>query len=141
MATFDQLPAEQRAILELVVGRGQTYDELSGMLGMPTARVRELAREALGDLAPAPASRVDSDWRGQIADYVLGQQTGPEATATRGHFKRSEPARAWAYSLLDSLGHLYPNGTMPEIPEADGSAAAAPPPAREAPAASPTPPP
>jgi hypothetical protein len=131
MATFDQLPAEQRAILELVVGRGQTYDELSGMLGLPTARVRELAREALGDLAPATAARVDSDWRGQIADYVLGQQTGPESTATRGHFKRSEPARAWAYSLLDSLGHLYPNGAMPEIPEADGSApvAAPPPPA------------
>src|SRR3954452_21708543 len=126
MATFDQLPAEQRAILELVVGRGQTYDELSGMLGMPTARVRELAREALGDLAPATAARVDSDWRGQIADYVLGQQTGPESTATKGHFKRSEPARAWAYSLLDSLGHLYPNGAMPEIPEADGSAPAAP---------------
>jgi sigma-70-like protein len=121
MATFDQLPAEQRAILELVVGRGQTYDELSDMLGMPPARVRELAREALGDLAPATAARVESDWRGQIADYVLGQQTGPESTATRGHFKRSEPARAWAYSLLDSLGHLYPNGAMPEIPEADGS--------------------
>jgi anti-sigma-K factor RskA/sigma-70-like protein len=129
MATFDQLPAEQRAILELVVGRGQTYDELSGMLGMPPARVRELAREALGDLAPATAARVDADWRGQIADYVLGQQTGPEATATRGHFKRSEPARAWAYSLLDSLGHLYPNGAMPEIPEADGSAPAEAPPA------------
>jgi len=94
MATFDQLPAEQRAILELVVGRGQSYDELSGMLGMPTARVRELAREALGELAPATAARVDADWRAQIADYVLGQQTGPEATATKGHFKRSEPARA-----------------------------------------------
>jgi hypothetical protein len=143
MATFDQLPAEQRAILELVVGRGQTYDELSGMLGMPTARVRELAREALGELAPATAARVDADWRGQIADYVLGQQTGPEATATKGHFKRSEPARAWAYSLLDSLGHLYPNGSMPEIPEADGSAAAAPPPpvsTPEPPARAPTPP-
>ena len=142
MATFDQLPAEQRAILELVVGRGQTYDELSGMLGMPTARVRELARDALGDLAPATAARVDSDWRGQIADYVLGQQTGPESTATKGHFKRSEPARAWAYSLLDSLGHLYPNGAMPEIPEADGAAPTpapspapvAPPPPREEPA-------
>ena len=129
MATFDQLPAEQRAILELVVGRGQTYEELSGMLGMPPARVRELAREALGDLAPATAARVDADWRGQIADYVLGQQTGPEATATRGHFKRSEPARAWAYSLLDSLGHLYPGGAMPEIPEADASAPAETPPA------------
>jgi pyruvate/2-oxoglutarate dehydrogenase complex dihydrolipoamide acyltransferase (E2) component len=131
MATFDQLPAEQRAILELVVGRGQTYDELSGMLGMPASRVRELAREALGNLAPATAARVDADWRGQIADYVLGQQTGPEATATRGHLKRSEPARAWAYSLLDSLGHLYPDGKLPEIPEADASA---PPPAAAAPA-------
>src|SRR4051794_31549037 len=124
MATFDQLPAEQRAILELVVGRGQTYNELSGMLGMPASRVRELARDALGDLAPATAARVDADWRGQIADYVLGQQTGPEATATKGHLKRSEPARAWAYSLLDSLGHLYPDGKLPEIPEGDASAAA-----------------
>jgi hypothetical protein len=142
MATFDQLPAEQRAILELVVGRGQTYDELSGMLGMPATRVRELAREALGELAPATAARVDPEWRGQIADYVLGQQTGPESTATKSHFKRSEPARAWAYSLLDSLGHLYPNGSMPAIPEADGSAAPAvapaPPPASEEPDPSPT---
>src|SRR2546421_464277 len=88
MATFDQLPAEQRAILELVVGRGQTYDELSGMLGMPTARVRELAREALGDLAPATAGRVDSDWRGQIADYVLGQQTGPLSPAAQSVVRR-----------------------------------------------------
>jgi hypothetical protein len=135
MATFDQLPAEQRAILELVVGRGQTYDELSGMLGMPTPRVRELAREALSELAPATAGRVDGDWRGQIADYVLGQQTGPEATATKGHLKRSEAARAWAYSLIDSLGHLYANGTLPEIPDADGSAAAP-----AAPAAEPEPP-
>jgi hypothetical protein len=135
MATFDQLPAEQRAILELVVGRGQTYDELSGMLGMPASRVRELARDALGDLAPATAARVDADWRGQIADYVLGQQTGPEATATKGHLKRSEPARAWAYSLLDSLGHLYPDGKLPEIPEGDASAAA---PAAAAAAAAPS---
>src|SRR3954451_6392399 len=134
MATFDQLPAEQRAILELVVGRRQTYDELSGMLGMPTARVRELAREALGDLAPATAARVDSDLGGQIADYVLGQQSGPESTATKGHFKRSEPARAWAYSLLDSLGHLYPNGAMPEIPDGDGPAPVASPVPRAEPA-------
>jgi hypothetical protein len=141
MATFDQLPAEQRAILELVVGRGQSYEELSGMLGMPASRVRELAREALGDLAPATAARVDADWRDQIADYVLGQQGGPESTATRGHLKRSEPARAWAYSLLDSLGHLFPNGSMPQIPEADAAETVPmPAPKREAaPAPAPTP--
>jgi DNA-directed RNA polymerase specialized sigma24 family protein len=44
MATFDQLPAEQRAILELVIQRRQSYSDLADMLGMPTARVRQLAR-------------------------------------------------------------------------------------------------
>ncbi len=119
MATFDQLSAEQRAIVELVLQRGKDYDELSDMLGMPETRVRELARDALVDLAPMSAKRVEEDWRGQLADYVLGQQTGPEATATRGHLRRSEPARTWARSLLDSLEGLYDNGSMPAIPEGE----------------------
>lgn len=118
------------------MGRGQSYAELSTLLGMPASRVRELARDALADLAPATATRVDPDWRGQVADYVLGQQTGPESTATRGHLKRSEPARAWAFSLLDSLSHLYPNGNMPAIPEAGEASAPEPEqkPAKPAPA-------
>ena len=33
MATFDQLSAEQRAIIELVLKQGQSYDELGDMLG------------------------------------------------------------------------------------------------------------
>ncbi|HYH59362.1 MAG TPA: anti-sigma factor [Thermoleophilaceae bacterium] len=121
MATFDQLPAEQRAILELVLQRRQSYDDLSSMLGMPTARVRQLAREALTDLASRSAARVDPDWRGQVADYMLGQQTGPEGTATRGHMRRSEAARLWALSLLDSLEHLYDEADMPIVPEGDAA--------------------
>ncbi|HEY6776627.1 MAG TPA: anti-sigma factor [Thermoleophilaceae bacterium] len=119
MATFDQLSAEQRAIVELVLQQGKSYEELAGMLGMPEARVRELARDALVELAPVSAGRVEEDWRGQLADYVLGQQAGPEATATKGHLRRSEPARTWARSLLDSLEQLYPNGSMPAIPEGE----------------------
>nr|MBA3301282.1 sigma-70 family RNA polymerase sigma factor [Thermoleophilaceae bacterium] len=121
MATFDQLPADQRAIIELVLQRGQSYGDLSGMLGMPAPRVKDLAREALSQLSPRTYERVDAQWRGQLADYLLGQQTGPEATATRGHLKSSEPARAWANSLLDALDPLYPDAARPEIPEA-GSA-------------------
>jgi hypothetical protein len=121
MATFDQLPAEQRAILELVIQRHQAYDDLASMLGMSTPRVRQLAREALSELSPRSAARVDADWRGQIADYLLGQQTGPEGTATRGHLKRSEPARLWALSLLDSLDHLYDERDMPVIPEGEAA--------------------
>ena len=119
MATFDQLSAEQRAIVELVLERGKTYHELAGMLGMPEERVRELARDALVELAPVSVRGVEEDWRGQLADYVLGQQAGPEATATRGHLRLSEPARSWTRSLLDSLDQLYPNGSMPEIPGSD----------------------
>ena len=91
------------------------------MLGMPTARVRQLAREALVELSSRSAARVDEDWRGQVADYLLGQQTGPEGTATRGHLKRSEPARLWALSLLDSLDHLYDERDMPVIPEGEAT--------------------
>jgi hypothetical protein len=119
MATFDQLSAEQRAIVELVLQQGKTYDELSGMLGMPEARVRELARGALVELAPVSVRAVEEDWRGQLADYVLGQQGGPEAAATKGHLRRSEAARSWTRSLVDSLDQLYRNGSMPVVPEGE----------------------
>jgi Sigma-70, region 4 len=129
MATFDQLSDEQRAIVELVLKQGKSYGELSEMLGMPETRVRELARDALVDLAPITARGVEQDWRGQLADYVLGQQAGPEATATRGHLRRSEAARSWTRSLLDALEQLY-GGDVPAIPDGDrgsrrGGAAAA----------------
>ena len=119
MATFDQLSAEQRAIIELVLQRGQSYSQLADMLAMQESRVRELAHQALESLAPVTAPRVEADWRGQIADYVLGQQTGPESTATRGHLRRSEPARTWAGSLLDSLETLYSDGSIPQVPEGE----------------------
>jgi hypothetical protein len=119
MATFDQLSDEQRAIVELVLQQGKSYDELSDMLGIPESRVRERAREALVELAPVSVRGVEEDWRGQLADYVLGQQVGPELTATRGHLRRSEAARSWTRSLLDSLEQLYPNGDLPAIPEGE----------------------
>jgi hypothetical protein len=124
MATFDQLSPEKRAIVELVLQQGKTYPELAEMLGMPEPRVRELARDALVELAPVSVRGVEEDWRGQLADYVLGQQSGPEATATKGHLRRSEAARSWARSLLDSLEQLYPNGSVPAIPDGERARAA-----------------
>jgi hypothetical protein len=133
MATFDQLSPEKRAIVELVIQQGKTYPELADMLAMPESRVRELARDALVELAPVSVRGVEDDWRGQLADYVLGQQSGPEATATKGHLRRSEAARSWARSLLDSLEQLYANGSVPAIPEGErGRAARRPAPAAAA---------
>lgn len=137
MATLDQLPADKRAIIELVLQREQSYAELSGKLDMPEERVREHAREALTSLAPRSADRVDPHWRAQVADYLLGQQQGPQGRATRSHLRSSEAARTWALSLLDSIGHLYRSGREPVIPARsrrsdDGEPAPAPAPTRSA---------
>lgn len=121
MASYDQLSAQQRAIVDLILKRGQSYDQLADTLGMPEARVRELARDALTSLAPVSAAAVDDGWRAQIADYLLGQQSAPEAASTRGHLRRSEAARAWSGSVLDSLEHLYPKGELPTIPSGDSA--------------------
>jgi hypothetical protein len=119
MATLDQLPAEQRAIVELVVQRGRSYATLADVLQVPSERVRELARDALTELSPRTAQRVEAKWRGQIADYLLGQQSDADARLTREHLRQSETGRAWALSLLDSLDPLYPNGAVPPVPDPD----------------------
>ncbi|MGI8750561.1 MAG: anti-sigma factor, partial [Thermoleophilaceae bacterium] len=46
-----------------------------------------------------------------------------EATATKGHLRRSEAARGWARSVLDSLDQLYDPANLPTIPEGEPSAA------------------
>src|SRR3954454_14969500 len=131
MATLDQLPPEQRAIVELVVQRGRSYETLAEVHQVPQARVRELAREALTELSPRTASRVDIDRRGQVADYLMRQQSPGEERATRDYLKQSEPARAWALSLLDSLDPLYADGAAPSVPEPAADTIAAEKPAGE----------
>jgi hypothetical protein len=122
MATFDQLSAEQRAIIELVLKQGKSYEALGEMLAMPRERVQALARQSLLKLSPVSAAGVDAEWRGQIADYLLQQQSGEESTATRGHLRRSEGARAWSRSVLDSLDQFYDPANLPTIPDGDGGA-------------------
>ena len=119
MATFDQLSPEQRADRRARAAAGEELWQLAEMLDLPEARVRELAREALVELAPLSGRGVEEDWRGQLADYVLGPAERPRGTATRGHLRRSEAARSWARSLLDSLEQLYENGSVPAIPEGE----------------------
>ena len=125
MVTLDTLPPQRRAIIELLLRQGQRYDGVASMLDMPPTRVRELAREALSLLAPSASRRVDDEWRDQVADYVLGQQTGPESKATRGHLRRSQPARIWVSSLVDSLDSLYGDGGRPAVPGPGGDGPAA----------------
>jgi Sigma-70, region 4 len=48
--SLEDLPPEHRAVAELVLDKGQSYDEIAQTLGMPEERVRAVAQEAAGKL-------------------------------------------------------------------------------------------
>jgi hypothetical protein len=134
MAELDDLPADQRAVLQLLVKQGQTYEDLSGLLSIDTDAVRARAHAALEALGPDSGRRLAPERRAEVSDYLLGQQTASERAATREHLAGSASARAWARVVADSLRPLGAD-KLPDIPEEapEAEAEEAPPAAGEAP--------
>src|SRR5207302_9158658 len=87
MASIDNLPPDQRAVLQMVLGRGRGYDEIAKMLQIDRADVRQRALEALDALGPG--ARVPAERRALITDYLLGQLPGPRSDETREQLARS----------------------------------------------------
>ena len=71
MPSLDSLPADQRAVLQLVLQRGHSYDEIAKLLSIDRAAVRDRALSALDALGPQTG--VPSEQRALITDYLLGQ--------------------------------------------------------------------
>ena len=114
MSRVDSLPADQRAVLQLLLQRGSRYDELASLLSIDEAEVRRRAHGALEALAadtPGPAD----DRRAQISDYLLGQQSGEERAATRGFLEGSAGARAWAQAVAAELRDVA-GDRLPDVP-------------------------
>ncbi len=125
MSSLDSLPADQRAVLQLVLQRGRSYDDIAGMLSIDRAGVRDRALAALDSLGPQ--TRVAPERRALITDYLLGQLPRPVADQVRDRLAQSASERAWARVLSSELAPLS-SGPLPEIPaEAAGGA----PPANE----------
>jgi hypothetical protein len=131
VASIESLPPDQRAVLQLVLQRGRSYDDIAQLLSIDPAAVRQRAHAALD--AIGPGTRVDADRRAQIADYLLGQQSEGDAAQTREHMAGSASERAWGRVVASELTTFAP-GSLPEIP-AEG----APDPPPTAPAAAPEP--
>ena len=104
---LESLPADQRAVLQLLLKQGQTYDDLSGLLNIDPAAVRERAHAALDALGPDVGRRLDPARRAEVADYLLGQQPASERAATRDHLAGS--AGPWAKRPARCPG-LAPDG-------------------------------
>lgn len=110
---FDRLAPDQRAAVELVLRQGRSYGELSDLLGMPEETIRTRARGGLAALAPdlpAPARS------GEIADWLLGQQSEAHAKRTRELLLSDPTAHAWAATVAAPLREAAGGEAVPELP-------------------------
>lgn len=116
MSPVETLPPDQRAVLQLVLQQGRSYEDLSRLLGISSDAVRGRAVAGLESLGPDAGPRLSAERRGEIVDYLLGQQPDSEREATRERLAGSASARAWARVLAGELGPVARHG-LPEIPE------------------------
>jgi hypothetical protein len=113
MSSLDSLAADQRAVLELVLKRGRSYDEIARLLSIDRAGVRERALAAFDALGPP--TRVPPERRALITDYLLGQLPSRVSHDTRQRLAQSAAERAWARVLAAELTPLSTT-PLPEIP-------------------------
>jgi hypothetical protein len=126
MSRLDALPADQRSVLQLLLRQGKGYDDLSGLLRLEESEVRSRAHDALDAIGPGAAG-LSAERRGEIGDWLLGQQDPESATATRAFVGESAAGRAWADAVARELQPLG-GQRLPEVPR-DGATSAAGPPA------------
>jgi hypothetical protein len=120
MARIDDLPPDERAVLQLVLQQGRSYSDLAGLLSIPEAEVRRRAVSAADRLAPGTV-RIAPDRRAQVVDHLLGQDDARGAQDARSFLAGSAGGRAWARGVAGELRALKPEG-LPDIPEGSADA-------------------
>jgi hypothetical protein len=102
---------DQRATLQLLLERGQTYSDLATLLAVDEAEVRDRARAALTELGGA-----DPDRNVALTDYLLGQ-ADPIGRADASRHLRDDPAdHALATALAERLRETFPDAELPRLP-------------------------
>ena len=115
MTPLDDLPAEQRAVLELVLRRGRSYDEIARLLSIDRARVR--ARALSGFDALGPGTSVAPERRALITDYLLGQLPERVKEQVAQRLAQEPGERAWARVIASELAPVAAK-PLPTIPTA-----------------------
>lgn len=115
MASLETLTPDQRAVLDLVLRRGRSYDDIAQLLAIDRAGVRARALAAFDEIGPETGISPES--RALITDYLLGQLPDRVAEQTRERLADSPYERAWARVVASELESLAA-GPLPEIPDA-----------------------
>ena len=114
MARLDQLPPDQRAVLQLLLKQGKSYGEIASVLKIERSAVKARAHDALAALGPED-TELNEDRRDEVGDVLLGQQDDGQRAATHSFLEGSPAGRAWARVVSSELRELSPSG-LPEIP-------------------------
>jgi hypothetical protein len=115
MASLDSLAPDQRAVLQMVLQRGRTYDQIAKLLGIDRAAVRQRALDAFDALGPD--SSISDIERGLLTDYLLSQLPPKVETRVHDTLAGSPPQRAWARVIASEIAPLAAT-ELPEIPAA-----------------------
>src|SRR5918998_1289357 len=110
------LKADQRAMLQLLLERGQSYDDLASVLGVSSDEVRERARDALQDLGGA-----DPDAEVGLTDYLLGQADPIGRADAVRHIQSDPDTAALAARIAAQLQLIAPDADLPDLPRAKGA--------------------
>jgi hypothetical protein len=123
------LSDDQRAMLQLLLERGQSYEDIGSLLGLEVDEVRGRARAALTEIGGE-----DPDREVGLTDYLLGQ-ADPIGRADAARHLQSDPAsRDLAARLATQLRVLAPTAQLPDLPGVRGRPERAAKPAAPAPA-------
>jgi hypothetical protein len=114
MARLDQLPPDQRAVLQLLLKQGKSYGEIASVLKIERSAVKARAHDALSALGPED-TELSEDRRDEVGDFLLGQQDDGQRASTHSFLEGSPAGRAWARVVSSELRELSPSG-LPEIP-------------------------
>lgn len=109
------LQGDQRALLQLLCERGQSYEDIAGLLGGTPDDVRERARAALAEIGGA-----DPDAEVGLTDYLLGQADPIGRADAIRHLQSDPEALELARRTQAALAAIAPGAKQPTLPEPRG---------------------
>ena len=103
------LSEDSRALLQLLLGKGQSYADISDILGASEDEVRSRARSALTELGDR-----DPDTNAPLTDYLLGQADPITRADVARHLADDPEDQELADTLSAKLKLLAPSASMPK---------------------------
>lgn len=110
------LQGDQRALLKLLSERGQSYDDISGLLGVPADEVRERTRAALEEIGGSDPDAGEVP----LTDFLVGQADPIGRADAVRHLQVDADSLALAERIQAGLALVAPDAKQPTLPEARG---------------------